>query len=84
MLSGDATHLVLVEGGPWGAPFWPDYTAAFGDTLREVDRQSFTLTNYRVADWLDQNSLTAYWPQVKADSQQTLELGVIVYAVERP
>lgn len=83
VLAGDATHLVLVEGGPWGAPFWPDYTAAFGDTLRETDRRSFRLVNYRVADWLDENQLGQAWEMVKAYSRQALELTVIVYAVER-
>lgn len=84
ILESDVSHLVLIEGGPWGTPFWPDYTAAFSDILREVDRRSFTLINYRVADWLDDNQLGAAWEQAKADSRQTLELGVIVYAVERP
>jgi 4-amino-4-deoxy-L-arabinose transferase-like glycosyltransferase len=84
ILDSDVSHLILIEGSPWGSPFWPDYTAAFGDTLREVDRRSFTLVNYRVDDWLDDNQLGAAWEQTKADSRQTLELGVIVYAVERP
>ncbi|MEZ4515623.1 MAG: hypothetical protein R3C44_01895 [Chloroflexota bacterium] len=83
ILDSQMDYLVLIEGGPWGAPFWPDYTAAFGDQLREVERYSLRLVNYGVADWLDENRLSSDWEQVKADSQQALDLGVIVYAVER-
>lgn len=83
VLAGDATHLVLVEGGPWGANFWPDYTAAFGDSLREVDRRSVRLVNYDVAGWLDENRLGDAWEQERADARQELDLGVIIYAIER-
>lgn len=83
VLAGDATHLVLIEGGPWGAPFWPDYTAAFGDSLREVDRRSFRLVNYGVAGWLDENQVGSDWEQVRAAAEQAMDLTVIVYAIEQ-
>lgn len=38
------THILLLEGGPWGAPFWPDYTAAFQDNLQHTAETTMTIT----------------------------------------
>ncbi len=76
------THVVVVEGGPWGSPFWPDYTAVFGDNLVEIGRESFRLPSYAAGDWLDHNALhAADWEAVKADSFQTIDVGIIVYEI---
>lgn len=76
----DTSALVLVEGGPWGAPFWPDYTAALEATLREIDRREFRLTSYEVSNWLDDNSLNdTNWKFIKARSREQMEIGIIVY-----
>ena len=75
-----ASALVLIEGGPWGAPFWPGYTAALEGRLHELDRRSFQLESYAVSEWLDNNSLAgADWAAVKAASRQQMDVGVIVY-----
>ena len=80
--SGAAAGLVLIEGGPWGSPFWPDYSHALAGSLREVDRRSFSLTGHSAGDWLDANSLLgADWEAVKAQSSQTLDINVIVYEI---
>jgi hypothetical protein len=78
--TGGATHLVLLEGGPWGAPFWPDYTAALADKLTPVAESDFTLSMYDAADWLDHSILEPdTWEQAKQESRYEMEVGVIVY-----
>lgn len=85
ILGGEAAALVLVEGGPWGAPFWPDYSAGFGDQLREVDRRSFHLEFYDVSGWLDENSIVdTNWEILMAEAHQKMDIGIVVYAIERP
>lgn len=75
-----ASALVLIEGGPWGAPFWPDYTTALEGRLQELDRRAFRLESYAVSAWLDDNSLVdADWAAVKAGSRQQMDVGVIIY-----
>ncbi len=83
VLDGDDTYLVLVEGSPWGAPFWPDYTAAMGDVLQEVDRQSFRVVNFGASNWLDDNSVGADWETVKAAAEQTIDVTLVVYRITR-
>lgn len=76
----NASALVLIEGGPWGAPFWPDYTAALEDRLHELERRAFRLESYAVSDWLDDNSLVdADWAAIKGGSRQQMDVGVIIY-----
>lgn len=41
--ASDACYLVLFEGAPWGTPFWPEYTAALHDQLRQMTEQTFTI-----------------------------------------
>ena len=78
------SRLVLIEGGPWGSPFWPDYSSALAGSLREIGRRSFSLTGHSAGDWLDANSLLgADWEAVKAQSSQTLDINVIVYEIVR-
>jgi 4-amino-4-deoxy-L-arabinose transferase-like glycosyltransferase len=38
-----AGYLLLLEGGPWGAPFWPEYTAAMQDSLTYVSENRFDI-----------------------------------------
>jgi hypothetical protein len=74
--------LVLIEGGPWGSPFWPDYSAALAGKLREVNRRPFSLTSHQVGDWLDANSrLGVDWEAVKAEAGQTLDINIIIYQI---
>ena len=82
--SSGSAALVVIEGGPWGTPFWPEYTAAMQSNLKEIARRDFVVEYYHISDWLDQNTLAgADWEMVKADSLETLEIGVIVYEVTR-
>src|SRR5690606_19597149 len=41
ILAGRPDFVVVFEGGPWGYPFWPDYTAALEDRLVLQDRRDF-------------------------------------------
>jgi hypothetical protein len=78
--SGRPTHLVLFEGGPWGAPFWPDYTAALAGRLAPVADADFTLRWYDAAGWLDHNIIDPdTWEQVKSESFHQMDIGVIIY-----
>lgn len=84
VLQSSADYLVLVEGGPWGHPFWPDYTEALAQDLQLVGRSEFAIDRFNVQSWLDRNRLTpAEWVQVKQDGRYTLQLSVIVYEIVR-
>lgn len=75
-----ATHLVLLEGGPWGASFWPEYTDALADRLEPVAEREFTLQMYDAADYLDYASLDPEsWEPIKAESLYEMKVGVIIY-----
>lgn len=74
------THLVLLEGGPWGAPFWPAYSNALADKLELLADREFTLQMYDAADYLDHASLEPEsWEPVKAESRYEMNVGVIIY-----
>lgn len=80
MAAENASALVLIEGSPWGAPFWPDYTAALEANLQQLDRREFRLTSYAVSDWLDENSLVGNdWEALREQSQEQLAINVILY-----
>lgn len=75
-----ATHLVLLEGGPWGTPFWPDYTEALADRLELVADRDFTLHMYDAADWLDHAPLAPEsWEAAKEESLYRMDVGIIIY-----
>lgn len=75
-----STYLILLEGGPWGAPFWPEYTAEMQDILEPVARQRFTLEQYESDEWLDRSLLThSAWEQAKQNGRSTLDVEAIVY-----
>lgn len=85
ILQGDVSYLVLLEGGPWGEPFWPEYTMAMQDMLALAARERFAIQQYDLGGWLGRSLLTkAEWEQVKKDSHFTLDLQVIVYNLMRP
>ena len=76
----DSAYLVLLEGGPWGAPFWPEYTAELSEILVPVARQQFNLEQYDSSNWLDQSLLIRpAWEQAKRDSSYTLDVEAIIY-----
>lgn len=41
--AGDVSHILVLEGGPWGAPFWPDYSAALQDGLQQTGETTMTI-----------------------------------------
>lgn len=45
ILRSDVSHILVLEGGPWGAPFWPDYTAALQDHLQHTAETTMTITH---------------------------------------
>lgn len=78
-----STYLVLLEGGPWGTPFWPEYTAELQDILIPVARQRFTLEQYDSNNWLDRSLLTRpAWEEAKQDSRYILEVEAIIFRLE--
>jgi hypothetical protein len=77
-----STYLVILEGGPWGAPFWPDYTEALMDILEPVARKDFQIELIDTGSWQDEVLLReAAWEQVKAASREELAVSVIVYRI---
>jgi hypothetical protein len=43
LVQSGAEYLVLFEGGPWGAPFWPEYTAAMQEGLTWTAENTFLI-----------------------------------------
>ena len=83
ILGSNSTYLVLLEGGPWGSPFWPEYTDELQDILNPVARQRFTLEQYDSSNWLDRSYLTRpAWEQAKRDGRYTLEVNVIIFRLQ--
>lgn len=44
VLSSNVSHVLLLEGGPWGAPLWPDYTGALQNHLEHTAETTMTIT----------------------------------------
>ena len=64
--AGDAAYVVLFEGGPWGLPFWPEYTEAMADILEPVAREEFQVVLIDTGNWQDEHLLQqAEWEQSK-------------------
>lgn len=84
VLDSQAKYLILFEGGPWGQPFWPEYTAALEDMLVPVAQHEFTVTSVEeVQTWLDANSVTdPAWLVVRDSNLHNLSIGVVVYRLE--
>jgi hypothetical protein len=77
-----AQYLVLLEGGPWGVPFWPDYTAVLTDKLTLVAQEKFSIEQYGGRNWLNTSLLKqAEWEAVKTESHYTLNVQASVYKI---
>lgn len=86
ILDSQADYLVLFEGGPWGAPFWPEYTTALGDVLVPTARKEFTVPSFEaVQSWLATASETEpTWTEVRENEAYTLSMGVVIYRLQPP
>ncbi len=78
-----APYLVLLEGGSWGAPFWPEYTAVLADKLHLVAQEKFAIEQYGGRNWLNNSLLRQEeWETVKAQSRYTLNVQVSVFEID--
>jgi hypothetical protein len=86
ILASQADYLVLFEGGPWGAAFWPEYTAVLGDVLIPVARTEFTVPSHEaVQSWLATASETdPAWEEVREEEAYNLSIGVVIYRLQSP
>jgi hypothetical protein len=86
ILESQADYLVLFEGGPWGHPFWPEYTAALEDVLVPAARHEFTVSSFGAAqDWLDTASVTEpAWLEAKRNNLHDLSIGVVIFQLQFP
>lgn len=82
MARADAAYLVLLEGSPWGAPFWPAYTEATADLLQPVAQQEFAITLRNAEAWLEDSLLTrAAWTAAQHESRESLVVRAIIYKI---
>lgn len=79
----EAQYVVVLEGSPWGAAAWPDYTAVLEDGFDEKSRHAFTVPFYELDDWLNNHQPTvSEWESVKANGRRDLHIQAIIYAKE--
>ncbi len=62
--------VVVLEGSPWGAPAWPEYTAVIENGYDEMSRHQFTIPFYTQDEW------------GQADGRQELHIQAIIYERE--
>jgi hypothetical protein len=76
--------VVVLEGSPWGAAAWPDYTAVLEDGFDEKSRHAFTVPFYELDDWLNNHHqpTVSEWESVKANGRRDLHIQAIVYEKE--
>ncbi len=85
LAASGASYLVVIEGGPWGASFWPDYTADLAGNLAPVAREKFTIVRYGGYNWLERSVFSATeWAAVSADNFKTFEIQVLVFKIDPP
>lgn len=81
--ASEVEYVVVLEGSPWGAAAWPDYTAVLENGFDEKSRRQFTIPFYELDDWLNSHQPTlAEWEQVKANGRRDLHIQAIVYEKE--
>lgn len=79
----EAQFVVVLEGSPWGAAVWPEYTAVLENVFDEKSRHQFTIPVYDLDDWLNNHQPTLpEWEQVKANGRRDLQIQAIVYEKE--
>lgn len=79
----EVQFVVVLEGGPWGTPAWPEYTAVIQDGFDEKSRHQFAVPFYDLDDWLNHHQpTTPEWEQVKAEGRHDLQIQAIIYQKE--
>lgn len=66
----DVQYVVVLEGGPWGMPAWPEYTAVIENGFDEMSRRQFTIPFYTQDEW------------GQANGRQELHIQAIIYERE--
>ena len=78
--ASQVNYIVLLSGGPWGAPAWPDYTSALANSFAPIATNSFTIEQFGGSNWLKNSLLTQdEWEKVKADSKYLLDIEATIY-----
>ncbi|HRQ37708.1 MAG TPA: glycosyltransferase family 39 protein [Chloroflexota bacterium] len=70
LAESQAAYVVVLEGGPWGAPAWPDYTAVIENGFDETTRRQFIIPFYTQDEW------------GQANGRQELHIQAIIYERE--
>lgn len=84
IMDSGADYVVLFEGGPWGLPFWPEYTTALGDLLQPFERREFQIEFIDTGEYQDENLLRSdEWEKVKAESREKLAINVVIYQIKK-
>jgi hypothetical protein len=85
LAASGASYLVVIEGGPWGAPFWPEYTADLAGNLASVAQEKFMIVRYGGYNWLERSVFSpAEWETVSADNFKTFEIQVLLFKIDPP
>lgn len=81
--ASEVEYVVVLEGSPWGAAAWPDYTAVLEDGFDEKSRHSFIVPFYELDEWLnDHQPSLPEWEQIKTNGRRDLHIQAIVYEKE--
>lgn len=51
LTASQVAYVVVLEGGPWGVPAWPEYTAVIENGFDEMSRRQFTIPVHGQTPW---------------------------------
>ncbi|MCL4266557.1 MAG: glycosyltransferase family 39 protein [Anaerolineae bacterium] len=51
LAASQVEYVVVLEGGPWGVPAWPEYTAVIENGFDEMSRRQFTIPFHTQDEW---------------------------------
>lgn len=51
LTASQVEYVVVLEGGPWGMPAWPEYTAVIENGFNEMRRRQFTIPLHGQSPW---------------------------------
>lgn len=84
ILQRPVDYVVLFEGGPWGRPFWPEYTEAMSDILLPIAQNEFQISLIDTSNYQDETLLqNEDWETVKSQSREILSIKVIIFQIEK-
>lgn len=70
LTEANVQFVVVLEGGPWGAPAWPEYTAVIENGFDEMSRRPFAIPFYTQDAW------------GQANGREEMQVQVIIYEPE--